>query len=232
MRNQGFTHFSLAQLSRSVSPVFTILVRKFVFAFWFPSRSWKISWSTALFTPVMSANSRSSACSRRASVVVAVAFEAMVPLSSASPSTVIACSSHEGVDRMMGSTWEERRNVPLRMLRNWSSFMISRASTVSLSPSKSPPMPIIGAFDTLIWLSPMPLVGSVVLGRESSSEMNGWKICIEFGLSEGLRCSSVATDIALTMVSWSAGSRSHAAVIAWFSSFTSSLRRSSGVAGS
>ena len=93
-------------------------------------------------------------------------------------------------------------------------------------------MPIIGAFDTLIWLSPMPLVGSVVLGRESSSEMNGWKICIEFGLSEGLRCSRVATAIALTMESWSAGFRSHAAVIAWFSSFTRSLRRSSGVAWS
>ena len=93
-------------------------------------------------------------------------------------------------------------------------------------------MPIIGAFDTLIWLSPMPLVGSVVLGRESSSEMNGWKIWIEFGLSEGLRCSSVATDIAATMESWSAGSRSQAVVIAWFSVSTSSLRRSAVVASS
>ena len=102
MRNQGFTHFSLAQLSRSVSPVFTIRVRKFVFAFGFPSRISEISWSTALFTPVMSANSRSSVCFRRSSVELAASFEATVPFSSASPSTVIACSSHEGVDRMMG----------------------------------------------------------------------------------------------------------------------------------
>ena len=82
----------------------------------------------------------------------------------------------------------ERRKVPVRSCMYWSGFITRRARAESLSPSKSPPMPCIGAFDTRMMPSPRPAFGSVSERRELSSEICGRNSCTEFGLSVGDLC--------------------------------------------